>query len=497
MPAPPAAARCTSTPTSASVASSSSGTRRRWRRCRSSAGTGRRDLSALLTCVAGGGPRARRHRRVDPRGRRHVRRAVPGAARRPGADPADKRPGEAALVSDAMATATGGMPQLAREGRVLAGVCAGIARHFDVSVRFVRVAFVVLTLAGGIGVALYGLAYVSMRTTADQSISFDPAEVLREAGLSWREGIGTGLVAAALVVALGGDWRGAPAAGAGGGPPPVRWGGGAGGAGRPVGGGAGPAMMLWRSGLGRSQRGRVGAGLMVVGAVLVASAVPKLGDLQSFGFAVIVVLAGSVLLFGPWWLRMAQALTAERTARIRAQERAEVAAHLHDSVLQTLALIQRRADDPTEVAQLARRQERDLRAWLNAVDIAAAETLHGALVRAAAEIEERHGVEVELVCVGDRPLDGDTAALASAAREAILNAAKFAGAGRIDVYAEASDERAEVFVRDRGGGFDPEAVPADRRGVRESIVGRMERHGGRAEVRSQPGGGTEVELLLP
>ncbi len=378
-------------------------------------------------------------------------------------------------MSDAMATATGGIPQLAREGRVLAGVCAGIARHFGVSVRFVRVAFIVLTLAGGIGVALYGLAFVSMRTTADEPLSFDPAEVLREAGLSWREGIGTGLVAAALVVALGGDWRVA----------------------LPIGAGAGTAMILWRSGLGLSHRGRVGAGLMVVGAVLVASAVPKLGDLQSFGFAVIVVLAGSVLLFGPWWLRMAQALTAERTARIRAQERAEVAAHLHDSVLQTLALIQRRADDPTEVAQLARRQERDLRAWLNADDIAAADTLHGALVRAAAEIEERHGVEVELVCVGDRPLDGDTAALASAAREAILNAAKFAGAGRIDVYAEASDERAEVFVRDRGGGFDPEAVPADRRGVRESIVGRMERHGGRAEVRSQPGGGTEVELVLP
>src|SRR3954454_15877845 len=216
MPAPPAAARCTSTPTSASVASSSSGTRRRWRRCRSSAGTGRRDLSALLPCVAGGGPRARRHRRVGSRGRRHVRRAVPGAARRPGSDPADKWPGEAALVSDAMATATGGIPQLAREGRVLAGVCAGIARHFGVSVRFVRVAFIVLSLAGGIGVALYGLAYVSMRTTAAEPMSFDPAEVLREAGLSWREGIGTGLVAAALVVALGGDWRGGVAVRAGG-----------------------------------------------------------------------------------------------------------------------------------------------------------------------------------------------------------------------------------------------------------------------------------------
>jgi signal transduction histidine kinase len=173
-----------------------------------------------------------------------------------------------------------------------------------------------------------------------------------------------------------------------------------------------------------------------------------------------------------------------------------VAAHLHDSVLQTLALIQRRASDPAEVAALARRQERDLRAWLNADATAAADTLHGALVRAATEIEEQHGVEIEVVCVGDRPLDDDTAALAAAAREAIVNAAKFAGAGRIDVYAEASEERAEVFVRDRGAGFDVDAVPADRRGVRDSIVGRMERHGGHAHVRSTPGAGTEVELSL-
>jgi signal transduction histidine kinase len=253
---------------------------------------------------------------------------------------------------------------------------------------------------------------------------------------------------------------------------------------------------MWRSGLLGSRRGRVGASLMIVGAVLIASALPTVSGLQSFAFAVVVVLGGSVLLFGPWWLGMARALTAERTARIRAQERAEVAAHLHDSVLQTLALIQRRAGDPAEVAQLARRQERDLRAWLNADSTAAADTLHGALVRAAADIESQHGVEVEVVCVGDRTLDDDTAALAAAAREAIVNAAKFAGAGRIDVYAEASGEHAEVFVRDRGAGFELGAIPADRRGVRESIVGRMERHGGRAHVRSTPGEGTEVELSL-
>jgi signal transduction histidine kinase len=375
-----------------------------------------------------------------------------------------------------MATATGGIPRLEREGKVLAGVCAGIARHFGVSVRFVRIVFILLTLAGGIGVALYGLAYVSMTSASAEPEHADPTAILSEAGASWREGLGAGAIAAAVAVAAGAD---APVA-------------------LPIGAGAGTAMVLWRSGLlGLSHRGRVGAGLMVVGAILVASALPHLGNLQSFAFAVIVVLAGSVMLFGPWWLRMAQALTAERTARIRAQERAEVAAHLHDSVLQTLALIQRRSDDPSEVAQLARRQERDLRAWLNQDATAAADTLHGALLRTATEVEAQHGIEIEVVCVGDRGLDHDTAALVAAAREAMVNAAKFADAGRIDVYAEASEQRAEVFVRDRGAGFDPGAVPADRRGVRESIVGRMARHGGRAEVRSAPGQGTEVELVLP
>jgi signal transduction histidine kinase len=376
-------------------------------------------------------------------------------------------------VSGPMAAAARRIPVIEGEDRKLAGVCAAIARQLGIDVRVVRIAFVILTIAGGIGVALYGLAYLTM-TSSEAEVLTDPTAVLREVALSWREGLGAGVLAAAVVLA--------------------------GGAGShvvlPVGAGVGTAMLLWRSGIGLSKRGRVGAALMIAGAVLVARALPALSDVQSFTFPVIVVLAGSVLLFGPWWLRMAQALTAERTARIRAQERAEVAAHLHDSVLQTLALIQRRADEPAEVAQLARRQERDLRSWLNADETAAAATLHGALVRAATEIEEGHGVEVEVVCVGDRPLDDDTAALAAAAREAILNAAKFAGAGRIDVYAEASAERAEVFVRDRGAGFDPATVPADRRGVRESIVARMQRHGGRAEIRSQPGGGTEVELSL-
>jgi signal transduction histidine kinase len=374
-------------------------------------------------------------------------------------------------VSAAMASLKRRIPVIEAEDRKLLGVCASLARQFNVSAGFVRIAFIVLTIAGGVGVALYGLAYIVMTSP---EAALDPTAVAQQAVASWREGAGAGLIAAAIAVALHARWRVV----------------------LPIGAGAATAIVMLRSGIARTQRGRVGGGLMVVGAVLVASALPSIGGVQSFAFALIVVLGASVLLFGPWWLGMARALTAERTARIRAQERAEVAAHLHDSVLQTLALIQRRAGDPAEVAQLARRQERDLRAWLNADETAAADTLHGALLRIAAEIEEQHGVVVEVVCVGDRPLDDDTAALAAAAREAILNAAKFAGAARIDVYAEASEEGAEVFVRDRGAGFDIGAVPADRRGVRESIVGRMERHGGQAHVRSTPGEGTEVELTL-
>ena len=171
---------------------------------------------------------------------------------------------------------------------------------------------------------------------------------------------------------------------------------------------------------------------------------------------------------------------------------------MHDSVLQTLALMQKSADDPREVAALARRQERELRSWLaGGPEPRPDERLGDALQAMAAEVEEAHGVPVEVVAVGDWELDDHASALVAATREALVNAAKFAGDdGPIRVYAEADGDRVQVFVHDRGPGFDLSAVPADRRGVRESIVGRMERHGGRAEVRTAPGAGTEVELTL-
>lgn len=189
------------------------------------------------------------------------------------------------------------------------------------------------------------------------------------------------------------------------------------------------------------------------------------------------------------------ALEEERAARIRSEERSEMAAHIHDSVLQTLALIQN-AGDQGEVRNLARAQERELRSWLlGATDPEA--TLAGALERACAEVEQRFGVTVELVTVGDRRLDTRLRALAAAAGEAVTNAAKHSGSGQVSVFVDSGTDPVTLFVRDRGAGFDPGAVAADRRGLAESVVGRMERHGGRAEIMSAPGTGTEVRLTMP
>jgi signal transduction histidine kinase len=245
-----------------------------------------------------------------------------------------------------------------------------------------------------------------------------------------------------------------------------------------------------------ASRALIGAALVVGGGLVFLWLNDALQPARDSVLAVVVVLIAATLIFAPWWLRLVRGLSAERAERIRSQERAEVAAHLHDSVLQTLALMQRRVEDPREVAALARRQERELRAWLNGRRAAGDATVASALEGAAAEVEEAHGVPVEVVAVGDAPLDPGAEALVAAAREALVNAAKFAGESPVALYAEVAPGRIEVFVRDRGPGFDPAAVPDDRRGVRESIVGRMERHGGRATVHTAPGAGTEVELVL-
>ena len=216
------------------------------------------------------------------------------------------------------------------------------------------------------------------------------------------------------------------------------------------------------------------------------------------GHTAVIVVAFTVVA-GPWFLRLARNLSFERAARIREQERAELAAHLHDSVLQTLALIQTRSGDAAAVATLARGQERALRRWLFERPDARAggrDTIRTVLERSAGEVEELHGVPIEAVVVGDGRLDTRAEALVQAAREAMTNASKFARSERIDLYAEIQATRVVAFIRDRGCGFDPNSVPFDRCGVRDSIVGRMRRHGGRAAVHSALGEGTEVELEM-
>lgn len=235
-------------------------------------------------------------------------------------------------------------------------------------------------------------------------------------------------------------------------------------------------------------------------------------DLRFALLAVLAALLGAGLLTLPWWVRMVRELNAERGDRIRSQERAEIAAHLHDSVLQTLALIQKQADSSREVRRLARGQERELREWLygpngygrtgsgaEEVDNAPASTntLSAELPRLCGEVEDSFAVEVEHVVVGDCELGARQQALLAAVREALVNAAKHAGVREVSVFAEVEPERVRSYVRDRGAGFEPEAVDPDRHGLADSIRARVERNGGRVEVRSAPGEGTEVRMEVP
>ena len=259
------------------------------------------------------------------------------------------------------------------------------------------------------------------------------------------------------------------------------------------------ARWFARTGVGtRSAALRLALGvlLVVLGVLLL---VVQEADILLLGrtlLAAIAVLVGVGVVLAPWGVRMWRDLDAERAARAREGERADIAAHLHDSVLQTLALIQRRSHDGAEVVRLARAQERDLRGWLYGAADADPTTVAARVAALAAETEDVHGAVVEVVTVGDRPVNDRTASLLAALREAMVNAARHAESP-VRVYVESTPEGVEAFVRDRGPGFDLAEVPEDRLGVRESIIGRMERHGGSARVRSAPGEGTEVRLLLP
>jgi signal transduction histidine kinase len=262
------------------------------------------------------------------------------------------------------------------------------------------------------------------------------------------------------------------------------------------------ATLVWGGGSTRRSRPlwlALGVTLILAGGAAVLFTTGELRTIGRSAGGAAVLLAGAGLVAGPWLGRLVRDLAEERRQRIRSQERAEVATHLHDGVLQTLALIQKRAEDGREVRSLARHQERELREWLYGTPGTAleAETVAVLLRRELADVEDRYGVRLEAVLVGDAPLDDAGRALVGAGREAALNAARHAGVDAIDVYLEAEPDRLSLFVRDRGSGFDPSAVPPDRRGLTDSIRARVHRHGGTAEIRSAPGEGTEVELSMP
>ena len=381
-------------------------------------------------------------------------------------------------------------PRLRRhpEQGVIGGVCAGVAERLEVAPLAVRVAFALMTFFGGLGVALYILGWALVPAVPDS----DGSGTRRAFG---RGGAGLELLAVGVMVALGvvllraeGRWIGVPV-----------W---------PLLLGAAGLALVARQAAGERLRGasgrvgRVFAGvlgpLFIAGAAFaLLHALGILGDARHAVAGILVIVVALGLVFGPWAVRLVRSLGDERAQRIREQARADMADHLHDSVLQTLALIQKRAEDPGAVSSLARRQERELRRWLfDGQRGNPADSLSGALRAAAEEVEGLHGVPIEVVTVGDAPLDARLEALVQAAREAMSNAARFAGAGQVDLFVEAGPARVEAFVRDRGVGFDPEHVPDDRRGLRHSIVERMDRHGGSATVTSAPGAGTEIELVM-
>ncbi|MFJ8694598.1 PspC domain-containing protein [Streptomyces roseolilacinus] len=397
------------------------------------------------------------------------------------------------------------------DGRMLGGVARGLAGHLGLPVVWLRLAFLGLFLADGpLGVLLYAAFWIAVplgvggRSHEPRTLfetTPDGRRRLRKPDRGQVVALVLLLVGAAVFVGtvdLGGRanryvwptllvgvgvvlvWRQADNARR------AQW------------TESGRRKRLFQLARGLAGVALVGMGLTVF--LVVRGSAAQLGTALT---AAIAVLAGMALLAGPWLVRMSQDLSEERTMRIRAQERAEVAAHVHDSVLHTLTLIQRNAEDAAEVRRLARAQERELRNWLyrpegtGKDETEEPDTLADAVRTAAAEVEDKHGVPLEVVVVGDCPLDERLAAQMQAAREAMVNAAKYGGGGgAVQVYAEVEGRTVFVSVRDRGPGFDLGSVPADRMGVRESIIGRMQRNGGTARVRSAPGDGTEVELEM-
>lgn len=359
-------------------------------------------------------------------------------------------------------------PPVAREpdGSVLGGVAAGLGHALGVDPTFVRLIFALLTFAGGSGIALYvgGWLLLPVRGApppTPRRLAFGVGALIAGGSLALSGlGLADSLVWPVALI------------------------------------GAGIFLLRGRTVFGITVPPVTGLVLTAIGFIVFlqqnGSGSGGIGPLLAPG----TVVVGLLMVVGPWLWRLAGERDAERAARIRTEEREELAARVHDSVLQTLALIQRE-DDPRRIAALARRQERELRGWLYPdVGRVEGESLAGTIETFAAEIEEVHGIRVEFVHAGDCPLDERTRALTLAAREAMGNAARHAGVSELSVFVDVTADSVSVFVRDRGKGFDPGSIPSDRRGIAESIRARMERAGGEAIITTTPGEGAEVELRL-
>lgn len=382
-------------------------------------------------------------------------------------------------------------------GRWVAGVAIGLAAHLRLPVWVVRLTLVVLAFAGGIGIVLYVALWAVLPLDVDgtdadavRARSSDTARLLALGALV----VGIGLLLTALGVSvLGGAivplivavfgaaliWRQTDDE------QRDEWSRAAGRAARQTAGSAADSGR-WRI--------LIGVGLVLLALIaLVAGRTSPAEAVQGIAIA-LLLLGGAALVAFPWIYRAWREASAQRRALIRSEERADIAAHVHDSVLQTLTLIQRFSDDPAEVTRLARTEERNLRSWLYAPTGDPDRTFAAAIERDAATVEADYASTIEVVTVGDAALDAGLGALVAAAREAMVNASRHGG-GQVSVYAECRDDAAEVFIRDRGPGFDLAGVPDDRHGVRESIIGRMERNGGSATLRVSAG--TEVHLRMP
>jgi signal transduction histidine kinase/phage shock protein PspC (stress-responsive transcriptional regulator) len=391
-----------------------------------------------------------------------------------------------------------------RSDRLLAGVAGGVAAHLGLQPYVVRLAFVVLTFAAGFGVVVYLLLWLLTPVEAVEAAPPKPTSTrpsLPRPSTQQILGIGLILSGVAILFLLTGLWFGwelgwpaslAAIVFA------IQWA-------RSTDDGRGrwdPAS--FRSPLQAMVSGRaslprivIGSALILGGMAVFLAATTSLSAAANVVLAVFVTVGGLALLGGPWIWRLAGELMDERNGRIRSEARAEMAAHLHDSVLQTLALIQR-SNEAREMASLARTQERELRAWLfGRAPSVRGTTLRDAIDSMAGRIERDDQVRVEAIVVGDLELDDGLRALVAACTEATLNAANHAGIDEVSVYLEVEETQVSAFIRDEGIGFDAASVPGDRRGIADSIVRRMERHGGVAEIRSELGRGTEVVIRLP